>query len=109
MEVRVFTKDSPCCKIDLWNCFRGKRGFISVPVTVANSKIGRYVPKHLVGKGRATFSTVRGEERITLTKEGAQWLKIGTGTYIGGQIKKKHFAVIDDVQNPLMEWIDKYT
>lgn len=114
MSVRVFTKAAPCNKIDIWNTFRGRRGFITVPVTVAKGNqeegtgIGEHVPGHLVRAGRAEYVTSKGEECIRLTEEGKAWLSKGTETYIRNQFKKGYKGVLQDVVSPMKAWREKY-
>jgi len=104
MKARVFTKERPCNKVDIWNCFRSGRRFTSVPVLEAKQCIGEHVPNHLVRAGRAEIVESRGADVIRLTPEGAEFLKEGTERYIRNQIKAGNVEILDEVSNPLSSW-----
>ena len=104
MPVRQFTKENPCTKVDLWNCFRSKRRFTAVPIVKAQEIIGRNVPNHLVNQGFAT----RDDEKIRLTSEGEEWLKKGAERYIRNQIKKGYTGIMSDVENPMRGWVQEF-
>lgn len=109
MSVRTFTKNQPCNKIDIWNCFRGRRGFKKVAIVEAQAEIGRHVPGHLVAQGKADRVTMRdGTEALELTDYGKQWLTAGTERYIRNQTKKGYTATIDDVSHPLKKWVNEW-
>jgi hypothetical protein len=74
-EPAVFTRDNPCTKLDLWNCFRGKRGFVQKQIDVAYSIIGKNAPRYLIREGYAERVEIRGTEYLRLTEMGATWLE----------------------------------
>lgn len=76
-EVRVFTKDRPCNKSDIWNCFRGKRGFRKVQVDEAHSIVGVNAPKNMLKNGYVEVETARNREQYVLTDAGQAWLTKG--------------------------------
>ena len=73
-SVKVFTKEHPCTKLDLWNAFRGKRGFIRQQVDVAYSFIGKNAPRNMLIQGYAEVVTTRNIDYLRLTGEGEEWL-----------------------------------
>lgn len=76
-EVKVFTKDNPVTKLDLWNCFRGKRNFRRVQVDEAKSIIGANAPRYLKSKGYLLQYESRGVEYYDLSDDGRIWLMEG--------------------------------
>lgn len=81
-EIKVFTKDNPCTKLHLWNCFRGARGFKRVPVVEAKAQIGANAPRGMLRKGRIRQLEVKGVEYYQLTDAGTDWLKSGIQSYV---------------------------
>ena len=98
--VRVFTKNEPCNKVDIWNCFRAEAGnkFVSVPIVEARDAIGISVPSHLVRAGRAEM--IKGGDSIRLTSEGKTWLRAGTVRYVRNQVKGGNTDIVESVYNP---------
>lgn len=76
-EVKVFTRDNPCTKVDLWNCFRPKDNFEPRPVVEARGEIGLNAPKYLLREGYAMAYTMKGIDYYELTTTGQQWLTRG--------------------------------
>ncbi len=81
-EVKVFTRDNPCTKLHIWNCFRGVRGFKKVDVAHAQSIIGVNAPRNMLSKGYATITETAGVEYYQLTKYGTEWLMTGLKSYL---------------------------
>lgn len=82
-EVKVFSKDAPCTKLDIWQAFRGPKGFIAnVPVAEAQSVIGANVPRVMEREGRLYKHELRGVEYYSLTEEGEEWLLEGMQRYL---------------------------
>lgn len=108
MVVRAFTKNRPCNKIDIWNCFRNGRRFKAVSVTMARGIIGAHVPNHMIAAGRLERVEIRGTESYRLTPDGEAWLKKGTETYIRNQYKKGYKGVLEDVSYPMSAWRKKF-
>lgn len=76
---KVFTRDNPCTKVDLWNCFHvvGETKmpeFRSVPVVTARGVIGENAPKYLLKNGYAVVSSDARMDSYDLTRAGKEWL-----------------------------------
>ena len=104
-DMRVFTKEAPCSKIDIYNCFYGAGSFYndddlrSCDIVRARSIIGRNVPRRLVEQGHAVLVQLRGQEHIKLTEEGNNWLIKGVNRYLKNNPDK--FSL---VENPPARW-----
>ena len=92
-EVRTFTKESPCTKKDLWQCFRGPAGYRRVLVVVAHSQIGVNAPRVMERNGYLVKSATPQGDFLTLTESGRQWLDKGIRAYV-----KNHPSERDDIQ-----------
>lgn len=79
---KVFTRENPCTKVDLWNCFRQGGKFVSVPVVQAQSVIGVNVPKYLLREGYATAVARKGVDYYTLSRAGESWLQSGVTKHL---------------------------
>lgn len=90
--VKVFSKDNPCTKRDLWVCFRGARGFQKVQTAQAHAVIGVNAPRVMERNGYLVKETQRGAEVYALTFEGEQWLTRGIQSYV-----KNHPAEKDSI------------
>jgi hypothetical protein len=93
-EVAVFTKDEPCTKRHIWNCFRGKRGFRKVVVPDAHAIIGVNAPKNMLKRGYVCILTQGNKESYELTEAGKEWLTKGIAGYI-----KRHPEDVKRVEN----------
>lgn len=81
-NIAVFSKSNPCTKIEIFNCFRGRRGFRQVEESEVLATIGRHVPRVLVNEGRAErIKTAKGDF-YKLTKAGQDWLRVGLRRYL---------------------------
>lgn len=76
-EIRIFTKDSPCSKADLWRCFHPYRSFATVPIAEAQAIIGANAPRGMEQHKRLQRVEVRGVECYRLTSSGEAWLIAG--------------------------------
>lgn len=96
--VKVFTKDSPCTKRDLWECFAGETGFRTVALPEAHSVIGVNAPRGMERMGRIALKRTPQGEYYSLTSEGREWLKKGILAYLKnhpaerGEIRNLHLA-----------------
>jgi hypothetical protein len=81
-EPRVFTKDNPCTKLDIWNCFRGPNGFVAQPVVEAQTFIGANVPRVMEREGRLVKKTIKNTDYYVLTEAGEEWLAEGFARYL---------------------------
>lgn len=77
-----FTRESPCTKLELWNCFRSAKGYLPVPVVNAKAQIGDNAPKYMLREGYIRLSTVAGVDYYLLTTEGARWLEKGIARHV---------------------------
>ncbi len=107
--MRSFSKDAPCSKIDVYNCFFGEGSVEhedthrSTDITRARNIIGRNVPRRLVEQGHAVYITYRGQEHIKLTEEGENWLLHGTLRYLKNNPQK-----FEQVENPPIRWRKRF-
>lgn len=93
-EVRVFTKDRPVNKADLWACFRrGPRGFATVQVDEAHAVIGKNAPRYLETKQYLVVDRTPQGDTYRLTPLGEVWLTAGIKAYV-----KNHPAEAEDIQ-----------
>jgi hypothetical protein len=76
-----FTKDSPCTKRHIWQCFYGPKGFTRVPVVEAQAKIGVNVPRVMERERRLVVVKLSGVDFYALTPEGEVWLRAGIEAY----------------------------
>lgn len=97
-EIKKFTKDNPCSKIELWNCFRGPSGFRMAPVVEAHSVIGLNAPKYLLRESYATTRASAGVDYYVLSPAGERWLTKGLAAHL-----KRHPSEARRVQNPAGE------
>lgn len=82
-EVKVFSKDAPCTKLEIWQTFRGPKGFKpNVPVVEAQAIIGANVPRVMEREGRLYRHELRGVEYYSLTDAGEEWLLDGMQRYL---------------------------
>lgn len=81
-QVKEFTRQNPCTKLHIWNCFRGKRGFARVPVVVAHSIVGVNAPRVMRTNDRITRVTVGEVDYYQLTDDGKEWLTNGMTRYL---------------------------
>lgn len=82
MKPAVFTRDNPCTKVHIWNCFRSGDKFVMVPVVNAQSIIGVNTPKYLLRERFAVAVSRASVDYYALTKEGAQWLTAGVKRHL---------------------------
>lgn len=76
-QAAKFTRDNPCTKVHLWNCFRGPKGYQIVPVVTARGRIGDNAPKYLLRERYVRVFTDNDVEYYALTPEGEKWLDKG--------------------------------
>lgn len=89
---RKFTKQRPCNKKDIWNCFRGPRGFVRVETAQAKSVIGVNAPRVMLGRECLMMETVKSVEYYALTDYGKEWLTKGIVSFI-----KNHADEVGDI------------
>jgi len=81
-EPKVFAKDKPCTKFDIWQCFYGSSGFRIVQVDEAHAVIGLNVPRVMEREGRLEKVEHRRQECYVLTEDGEAWLLKGFRNYL---------------------------
>jgi hypothetical protein len=81
-QVAVFTKDNPCTKIHIWNCFRGQRGFRRAQVDEARAVIGANAPRGMIAQGRLERVSKGNVDYYQLTEAGKKWLYQGMQNYL---------------------------
>jgi hypothetical protein len=75
--VKVFTREDPCTKVHLFNCFNAPSGFRPRAVVEARGEIGINAIKYLLRQGYAEAFEGAGADWWKLTAEGEQWLTTG--------------------------------
>ncbi len=98
-EIKEFSREKPCTKVDIWNTFRGPNGFLRVPVVLVQSKIGVNVPRVMVRGGRLLKKLVSNVDYYYLTASGEQWLSEGL---LG--VVKRHPEFLDSINHHPKEW-----
>ena len=81
-EAKHFTRDNPCTKLDIWNAFRGRRGFIRPQVDTAHAIIGLNAPRYMIASGYLECHDINGVERYVLTAIGINWLMTKFKSYL---------------------------
>lgn len=81
-QVKVFSRENPCNKADIWNCFRSRAGFRIVPVAEAKSILGANAPRVMLKAERIEKVTHKGNECLRLTKAGEKWSKKGVISFL---------------------------
>lgn len=81
-EVAKFTRDNPCTKKHIWNCFAAPSGFRAVPVVDAQAVIGVNAPRVMEREGRLVVRNTKGVDYYVLTSVGEEWLRAGAEAYI---------------------------
>lgn len=82
-EVAKFTTDRRVTKVEIWNTFRGPRGFRTAQVDVAKSIMGANAPKYWESKGyMVKKENSKGALVYALTSSGKKHLEDGVVRYI---------------------------
>lgn len=81
-QVKVFSRENPCNKADIWNTFRGRVGFRIVPVEEARSMIGANAPRVMLKAKRIEKVEHKGKDCLRLTKAGEKWSKAGVISFL---------------------------
>ena len=82
MQPRVFTKDDPCTKVELHNCFYRNGQYVERAVVEAKAEIGENAPKYLLKMGFVLAQTRRWVDYYVPTDSGREWLKQGIQRYL---------------------------
>lgn len=81
-EPARFTKSEPCTKLEIWQCFRTRRGFSPVQIDAAHAVIGLNAPRYLKRKGYVVQVDHDNREVYVLTEEGKNWLLNGMLNFV---------------------------
>lgn len=81
-DVKVFTREDPCTKVDLFNCFTAPSGFRPRAIVEARGEIGVNAIKYLIREGYAEAFSGAGVDWWKLTEEGELWLTEGLRRYL---------------------------
>ena len=79
---KVFTRDNPCTKVDLHNCFYHGGQYVNRPVIEAKMEIGENAPKYLIREGLVVLRTIGQVDMYCVTPKGDQWLRTGIVRYL---------------------------
>ena len=84
--VRQFTRQNPCSKLDIWNCFcrGGEEPQYAVEIGVAHSIIGIYTPREMRRAGRLLKINGAQVDTYVLTEKGMEWLSTWRKKYLAG-------------------------
>ena len=74
---KVFTKENPCTKVDLHNCFYRKGAYVQRMVIEARTEIGLNAPKYLIREGYIELLWMKDADYYRLTPAGVAWLSKG--------------------------------
>lgn len=100
-EVRVFSKENPCSKRDVWECFRGPNGFQRVQVSTAHSMIGINVPRVMERNGHLVKNATPQGDFLTLTPGGRDWLERGIRAYVRNHpAERSEVLYLDEPRTP---------
>jgi hypothetical protein len=97
-EVKIFDRENPCTKLDIYNCFRGRRGWLSVQVDVAHSDIGINAPRVMERDGKIVKVKTAKGDFYELTDYGMEWLDKGIRSFL-----RNHPARVEELQYPLAD------
>lgn len=81
-EARKFTRDNPCTKVEIHNCFWVVDKYKAQPVVHAKTQIGDNVPKYLMREGYLEEKTMGGVDFYRLTPDGEHWLRDGLKRFL---------------------------
>lgn len=82
LPVKVFTRDNPCTKVDLHNCFMSDGSSKPVPAIVGRGIIGVNAIRYLVNSGYARKYESGGVDYWELTESGVDWLTKGLARHL---------------------------
>lgn len=80
--IAVFTKENPCTKIEIHNCFSRGGVYANQPLVQAQTIIGENCPKYLIKSGYVVVRTIAQVDHYCLTPEGDNWLRLGIRRYL---------------------------
>lgn len=80
--VRIFTREQPCTKVELYNCFKASKGFVRRPVVETRGEIGINAPKYLRKANYAILLNDEDVDYLVLTMGGQKWLIDGINRHL---------------------------
>lgn len=92
-DVKVFTRDDPCTKVDLFNCFQAPSGYRPRAVVEARGEIGVNAIKYLLREGYAEAFEEAGVSWWKLTRDGEAWLTEGLRRHL--ELHPDHASLVD--------------
>ena len=82
-DVRVFSRDAPCTKAEIWECLvQGPGKYSQVQVDVAHSIIGKNVPRVMESNSYLRVVHTATGDYYQLTDTGELWLLHGILSYV---------------------------
>lgn len=82
LPVKVFTREQPCTKVDIFLCFSRNGEYVKIPAIQARGIIGLNTPKYLVKKGLMYEMTQGGIDYWHLSMAGEEWLTAGLARHL---------------------------
>lgn len=82
LPVKVFTREAPCTKVDIFLCFSKGGEYVKVPVIQGRGIIGLNTPKYLIKKGLMYEMTQGGIDYWHLSMAGEEWLTAGLARHL---------------------------
>jgi len=79
---RKFTRDDPCTKVEIHNCFFDGHRYNKKAVVDAKMEIGDNVPKYLTREGFMDTLHHAGVDYFVLTGDGEDWLRDGLARFL---------------------------
>lgn len=79
---KIFTRENPCTKVDLHNCFYSKGAYVNRKLVDAKMVIGDNAPKYLVREGYIEQRLIEGADWYVVTIAGKAWLRAGILRYL---------------------------
>lgn len=80
--VKVFSREEPCTKVDLFNCFSHNGAYVRRAIVEARGEIGVNAIKYLLKKGLASVVEEGNVAYWELTGEGEFWLRDGLARHL---------------------------
>lgn len=80
--IRVFSREEPCTKVHLYNCFMSTGSPVPRAVVEARGEIGVNSIKYLKRNGYAVEVEREGVDCWELTRDGVEWLEKGLARHL---------------------------
>lgn len=82
LPTKIFSRESPCTKVDIFLCFSRDGEYVKVPVIQARGIIGLNTPKYLIKKGLMYELCQGGIDYWHLSMAGEEWLTAGLARHL---------------------------